>query len=352
VRKETSMHSRRKFLSQAAGMAVAAVGTAPLRAAADDIPDVRATEVVSLCGEWLFHPDADDVGTRHRWYLTEHFATAWRTVHIPHTWQVDLSLTNHRGIAWYRRNIDVPTRWRGLVVRIEFEAVFHSASVWINGQPTGEHIRKGYTAFALDITHLLHPGQLNTIVVRVDNAFDDHMLPTGRSSDWAHDGGITRPVQLLITPETFLESVDVEALPEPSRGEGKLTITAHIRSAGSKPWIGRIFFRVLDDTTGLEVLADRDAVRLSVKPGATLSHTLQATIPKARWWHFDHPSLYRLEFSIAADRGAHRLTTTFGVRRLECKDNGFYRNGERVRLMGVERMAGSNPDFGMAEPGD
>jgi beta-glucuronidase len=27
-------------------------------------------------------------------------------------------------------------------------------------------------------------------------------------------------------------------------------------------------------------------------------------------------------------------------------------NGERVRLMGVERMAGSNPEFGMAEPAD
>jgi len=27
-------------------------------------------------------------------------------------------------------------------------------------------------------------------------------------------------------------------------------------------------------------------------------------------------------------------------------------NGERVRLMGVERMAGSNPEFGMAEPSE
>ena len=32
------------------------------------------------------------------------------------------------------------------------------------------------------------------------------------------------------------------------------------------------------------------------------------------------------------------------------KDGGFHLNGERVRLMGVERMAGSNPDLGMAEP--
>ena len=41
---------------------------------------------------------------------------------------------------------------------------------------------------------------------------------------------------------------------------------------------------------------------------------------------------------------------TFGVRKLEVKGSAFYLNGEQVRLMGVERMAGSNPEFGMAEP--
>jgi len=67
-------------------------------------------------------------------------------------------------------------------------------------------------------------------------------------------------------------------------------------------------------------------------------------------WHFDHPNLYRLTFSITSGQESHRLTATFGVRKLEVKDGGFYLNGERVRLIGVERMAGSNPEFGMAEP--
>jgi len=44
--------------------------------------------------------------------------------------------------------------------------------------------------------------------------------------------------------------------------------------------------------------------------------------------------------------------TIFGVRKFEIRDSAFYLNGERVRLMGVERMAGSNPQFGMAEPGE
>src|SRR6185312_5488229 len=44
--------------------------------------------------------------------------------------------------------------------------------------------------------------------------------------------------------------------------------------------------------------------------------------------------------------------STFGVRKFEVKDGGFHLNGERVRLMGVERMAGSNPEYGMAEPSE
>jgi beta-glucuronidase len=68
-------------------------------------------------------------------------------------------------------------------------------------------------------------------------------------------------------------------------------------------------------------------------------------------WHFDHPKLYRLTAELECDRTpVHAFTETFGVRKFEVKDAAFYLNGERVRLMGVERMAGSHPDYGMAEP--
>ncbi len=56
--------------------------------------------------------------------------------------------------------------------------------------------------------------------------------------------------------------------------------------------------------------------------------------------------MYRLEARIEG----HSLATTFGVRKFEIRDARFHLNGEPVRLMGVERMAGSHPEFGMAEP--
>ena len=57
--------------------------------------------------------------------------------------------------------------------------------------------------------------------------------------------------------------------------------------------------------------------------------------------------MYRL---IARLSSGHIFETTFGIRLIEARGGAFYLNGERVRLTGVERMAGSNPEYGMAEP--
>ncbi len=348
------MSSRRKFITRSVG-AIAGAYAASKSWASETDAQASLTEVASLCGEWKFRTDPDDRGVKSNWYGTSVPGEEWRTVKVPHTWQIESPLTGYRGVAWYWRTFDLPPGstpggGREYTVRVEFEAVFHSATVWVNGAPAGEHTRKGYTAFTLDITHLLRWDQGNTIAVRVDNAFNQHMVPRGQSSDWANDGGIFRPVQLLITPKTAVERVDVDAVPDLSSGQAKLTITAFIRNTSSKTWSGKGSFRVVSEGESQPVLTGSMSKTLSVKAGAVEACTLQAILPNAKLWHFDHPHLYDLDFSIADRHKEHRFTTTFGVRKLEIRDGAFYLNGERVRPMGVERMAGSNPEFGMAEP--
>jgi len=343
--------SRRKFLTQTAVLAAGAMGR-PALSDGEKITEGSAQETASLCGQWWFRTDPGNEGLEQRWYGSDSSGRAWREVCVPHTWQVDPEFVDYRGVAWYRRTFEASGEWRNSAVRIEFEAVFHTATIWANGELAGEHVRKGYTAFVLEITHLLRWGERNTIAVRVDNAFNAHMIPRGRSSDWAHDGGIYRPVQLLITPKTFIERMDIEAVPDLSSGDAKLTIAAHLQNTSSKPWKGRYFLRIVDEETGLTVLSHSETPRASLDSGATHTTTIESTLPKAKLWHFDHPNLYQCVLSIASGDEAHHLETVFGVRKLEVKDSGFYLNGERVRLMGVERMAGSNPEYGMAEPGE
>jgi len=345
------MTSRRGFLGKAAVATVAAT-TVGVDAIASAVPSPTCVNTVisSLCGAWKFRLDPGNTGTQNSWFATRLSTSGWFDIAVPHTWQVDAGQGDYRGVAWYRREFEVPQAWREAAVRVEFEAVFHTALVWVNGRLAGEHTRKGYTAFALDITPLLQWGQANTIVVRVDCAFNEQMLPRGRSSDWANDGGIFRPVQLLITPKTFIERIAIDAVPDLDHGNASITVSADCRNTTAKPWNGTASFRVVDEKSGLTVLTDSAPASVSIKAGAGQTVTSGGLLTNARLWHFDSPNLYRMEFSINDGREGHQFETTFGVRRFEIKDGQFHLNGEHVRLMGVERMAGSNPEFGMAEP--
>lgn len=336
------MISRRSFVISSAAAGPFAVPFAlPAASPAGGAP----TETIDLCGQWRFRTDPQGAGEKENWPRARLGGGA--ACRVPHTWQIEEPLTEYRGQAWYQRDFDVQPEWRDNAVRIEFEAVFHSARVWINGEFAGEHLRKGYTAFTFDVSPFLRWDRPNTLTVRVDNSFDEHMLPRGRSSDWAHDGGIFRPVSLLVTPKVFIERIAIDAQPDLVSGTAGVEIAAYIRNTGAQAAKGTCSLRIVDEDTGLTVLAQQAAGSYAIDRGATAAAPLKASLPNARIWHFDRPHLYRAEVTAS---GAHQCSSPFGVRRLEVRDGAFYFNDERVTLMGVERMAGSHPDFGMAEP--
>ena len=324
--------TRRRWFAAGAAIPLLAASAADAERPAGERNSAAGS--ISLNGLWQFRLDSDSA------------ATGWREVRVPHTWQVEPDHTGYRGVAWYRRSFEAHEEWRDRAVRVEFEAVFHSATVWVNDKEAGRHIGKGYTAFTLDIGHLLRYDKPNQLVVKVDNAFNDSMLPRGRSSDWAHDGGIYRPVRLLVTPQVFIESLAVDAEPDLSAGVASIAVSLLARNTSQKAWRGSLGYRVIDEATGNSVPGASTPTQIDA--GETKIVQLPAmTLRDPRLWHFDHPNLYRLEAELSAGQ---TLETTFGIRKIEIRGTAFYLNGERVRLMGVERMAGSNPEFGMAEP--
>jgi len=347
--------SRRRFVKEMGIAGLAAPLLAPTLAESatrDEARDCPVTITRPLDGEWQFRLDPKSEGDSRGWHLPSASSDGWRTVTVPHTWQVSDDSAGYLGVAWYRRRFELPEEWSGKVIRLEFKAVFHSAVVWLNGQLIGSHLRKGYTSFAFDISTAVLPGRSNTITVKVDNSFDQNMLPRGDSYDWAPDGGITRPVSLLATPNTFIERVEVDAQPDLDTSHASLAIRARLRNSSNSARQIEVAYEILEDDTDRVVLRNERAATASLEPGASRDVSLPpGQLPNPRLWHFDHPHLYRLIVRIAADAAPlHACSTLFGVRKIEVKDAGFYFNGERVWLMGVERMAGSNPEYGMAEP--
>jgi len=190
--------TRRRFLS---GAARAAAGAAALGASCGPtVPNGPGSEPsgaggergIPLDGTWLFRIDPEKKGEASGWHAPAAPPDGWAEVTVPSTWQVAERTADYLGQAWYRREFDAPGAWKGMAVRVEFEAVFHTAEVFVNGRKAGEHVGKGYTAFAIDVAGLLEFGRRNTIAVRVDNSFASAMLPRNNSYDWTPDGGITR----------------------------------------------------------------------------------------------------------------------------------------------------------------
>jgi beta-galactosidase len=344
--------SRRRLIRQLGIAATAPAIAQPSGIALAAPAAAGCTGFQSLDGPWYFRFDPDRAGDRENWQLSQTSLQGWSEASVPHTWQIDSSSSGYLGVAWYRRDFDAPREWADKAIRVEFEAVYHSAVVWINGKQIGEHLRKGYTTFELDATGALLPGEVNRIVVRVDNAFEMNMLPRGNSFDWTTDGGITRPVRLLVTPKAFLSRVHVDSTPLLETGSAELDVSCIVQNRSPERLQGELGLRVIEEDTGRTVLLQQTAAPVSLQSGSEGRITLpRVTIPNARLWHFDHPHLYQAEVYLTVrGQASHMMTATFGIRKIEVRDAGLYLNGERVWLMGVERMAGSNPGYGMAEP--
>jgi len=351
--------TRRKFIK---GTVQAAAGTAALGTSCGSknaaskggrpAAGVSGHDIIALSGTWHFRTDPDNRGEDSGWPGPGAVGEGWEEVAIPSTWQVSEKTAEYMGPAWYRREFDAPEAWKGQVVRVEFEAVYHTAEVFINGKRVGEHIGKGYTAFTLDITGLLEFGGRNVIAVRADNSFAPAMLPRNNSYDWTPDGGITRPVSLIITPPVYLENVWIDALPDLAKDKASLAVRAVVRNTTTQAAGFELGFRIVDEATGLAALGKATAIEVSIPAETSREISLpQAVLDRPKLWHFDKPHLYGLEVWISRKgKAVHGLRENFGVRRIEVRGTEFLLNGEPVRLAGVERMAGSHPDFGMAEP--
>jgi len=303
-------------------------------------------QVVSLNGKWLFTIDKKNEGTDARWFEQKCDRSGWQEVKVPHTWQVMNGLEEYYGLAWYARSIKLDCPLKGKVLKLDFDAVSRDTTVWVNGINIGEHNGSASTPFSFVVPDSVgQKGDLE-IVVRTSNAFSKKALPFGRSFDWSNDGGITRGVRLRVLPETHIERLLVNAEPTADFTKAKINARVMIQAARGKPNGLSVSGIILDASDNLVA-----TVSAPIKNNdGNLAAELSCDIEKPQLWHFDKPQLYRLVCRLM-DNGTviHERETTFGIRKVEVK-NGFYvLNGERMRLMGVEWMPGSDPRYGMAE---
>jgi beta-galactosidase/beta-glucuronidase len=163
---------------------------------------VAGAQSRSLDGTWQFAVDREGKLTIND--LSS--VNDWREIRVPLSWNAQFAdLRDYRGVAWYRKMVDLQSSKPDQTVLLKFGAVDYFTEVFVNGRKAGEH-EGGYLPFTLDISELAKAGP-NEIAVRVTDPDNDkerwgdmnfNELPHGKQSWYVQTGGIWQSVFLEI----------------------------------------------------------------------------------------------------------------------------------------------------------
>jgi beta-galactosidase len=297
--------------------------------------------------------EASDLSTGWKFVKQEVALTAstdtWETVSIPHTWNAtdgqggqkshpEFKDGYYRGPGWYEYFLNAKPEWKNKRVFIRFEAASTVAQVYLNGKLLGEH-QGGFTAFCYELTSGLRFDAPNELRVRVDNTMREDVSPL--TGDFNIDGGIYRPVQLIVTDPVCISPLD-------SASPGVYFTTKSLNKDSAWIDVRAVLSSNLPDKAREHLtfeLQDADGKFLQsvgeflyVNPGAMSSSSLPLQIEHPHLWNGRlDPYLYRVVVRVAGN-GSHEdeVTQPLGLRTVAItNEQGFLLNGQPYPIRGV-----------------
>ncbi|MEO5649854.1 MAG: glycoside hydrolase family 2 TIM barrel-domain containing protein, partial [Ginsengibacter sp.] len=297
-------------------------------------------DTILLNDDWLFSINKNQDA------LAEPDRSNAETVNLPHTWNVEKENEMHYGWGYYQKKLNVPSSWKNRNVVLQFGAVNHTSFIYVNGKKVGENIGDGFDKFFINLNGKVKYGKENLIDVVVNNDYGKNKVPFGSSFDWPNDGGIIRPVALIVSEKPAANYIHAEAKLNIADSSGKLEVRLGYDNLLSK----NISFKI--DVTEENQPTKNIVLSTTAKPEWKNNEAVVGiSLPRVHPWHFDFPNLYRVTITVMNGKEAvDQISANVGFREIRFVNGQTFLNGERVKLMGVEWTAGSNPDFGFAEP--
>lgn len=254
-----------------------------------------------------------------------------RPVHLPHT-AVETPFNYFDEAVFhqpflYQRMLDWEARFGGKEVSLVFDGAMADAKVYLNGQLLAQH-GDGYTPFEVRLTDRLDEGP-NLVSVIVDGSENPDIPPFGGQIDYLTYAGIYRDVWLKVTPKIAIDRLKVETFDvlEPA---ASASVQVYIRNPQDLVVEGRLVARLIGPNG--QDLAQAETT--AAEGGAILRFD---GLRNLRRWTLAAPALYRVEVTLTTDQGGDRMEVTFGFRTAEFTPDGFFLNGKRVKLRGLNR---------------
>jgi beta-galactosidase len=264
---------------------------------------------------------------------------AFSRVTVPHcvaklSWQ-DWNPNDWEDQWLYRRHFSLPKECQNRRVFLHFDGVMLGAKPNLNGKTLPEHYG-GYLPFRYEITDSVRDENILTLIVDSRwSSVPPEGSPKGPSSvDYLEAGGIHRSVALRVAPQIFISDVfakPVSVLDSNRRVEVACSIDAAV--VPEKPLRIRVELK-----SRSRVIARAEAPVAIEKPGETTVNLTLSNLGNIEFWHVDDPKLYEVVTTLIADGAPlHNCRTRIGFRDARFEVDGFFLNGKRFRLFGLDR---------------
>ncbi len=256
----------------------------------------------------------------------------FKPVQLPHDWAIESPFLpdqpNETGkLPWngwgcYRKTFAVPADFDKDQQRyyLDFDGVMSNPRVYVNGKLAGQWAY-GYNSFRVDITPYLKPGKDNLIAVQASN------LPL--STRWYPGAGIYRHVWLEKTGAVHLAQWPVYVrTPRVNSQTAEVVIKTRVENTSSESC----------EVTVHQMVGDNKAEKVTVVVPAKGERVVdqKLVLRRPRLWSCEEPTLYALQTRLTS--GTKELdshVTSFGVRTVAWRPQGFFLNGKRVQIKGV-----------------
>lgn len=179
-------------------------------------------DTINLNDDWQFVTDKQEEGLAQQWQQKK--LPGAKTVQLPHTWNVEEGNHQHYGWGWYQRWVTIPAGWKTKNVVLQLEAVNHTSHIYINDKKVYENIGDGFNKFYVNLNEKLLYGGVNVITVAVNNNYGKVKVPFGNSFDWPNDGGIIRPISLIVSNKPAAAYLHATPQLQLSDSSGKITL--------------------------------------------------------------------------------------------------------------------------------
>lgn len=299
--------------------------------------------VVDINFNWSYSPSFSDD------YLLESFDDKlFTTVNLPHT-NIELPFNNfdeklYQFESCYKKSLFIEELTLNERVYINFGAVMVYARLFCNGNLVGEH-KGGYTPFSFDITEFISPGSDNTLTLHVDSRERKDIPPFGFVVDYLTYGGVYREVSL-----EYKHSINTErVLIKPSNvlDQPIIDVDLFLRNTTGRTREVAVYNRLWDKENLVREF--KDIVTVTHEKNSVKTLKLPVT-DEIKLWDIDSPNLYYMETIISVDgEEIERVKNRFGFRDAQFKNDGFYLNGLKTKIMGLNRHQ-SYPYSGYAMP--